>query len=188
MDISLREEINMLRGPLPVLTYLGRDTPAPTSPDEAVIDRVPNRHPDTNYVVRFSAPEFTSLCAVTGQPDFAHFIIDYVPKAWLLESKSLKFFLASFRNHSSFHEECTIAIGKRLAAAIRPTYFRIARTGIRAAASRSTYSGKKENGRRDYACQIKASPLPVDADSRVSACTPVPARGYISALQANTAR
>jgi 7-cyano-7-deazaguanine reductase len=126
VDISLREEINMLRGALPVLTYLGRDTPAPTSPDEAVIDRVPNRHPDTNYVVRFSAPEFTSLCAVTGQPDFAHFIIDYVPKAWLLESKSLKFFLTSFRNHSSFREECTIAIGKRLAAAIRPTYFRIA--------------------------------------------------------------
>jgi 7-cyano-7-deazaguanine reductase len=57
------------------------------------------------YAVRFSAPEFTVLCAVTGQPDFAHFIIDYVPRAWLIESKSLKFYLASFRYYSDFHED-----------------------------------------------------------------------------------
>jgi 7-cyano-7-deazaguanine reductase len=99
----------------PSLTYLGRSTPAPTTPDEAVLDRVPNTHVDTPFAVRFSAPEFTVLCAVTGQPDFAHFIIDYVPRAWLIESKSLKFYLASFRNHSGFHEECTVAIGKRIA-------------------------------------------------------------------------
>jgi NADPH-dependent 7-cyano-7-deazaguanine reductase QueF-like protein len=74
------------------LTYLGRSTPAPKNPDEAILDRVPNAHPDTPYLARFSAPEFTTLCAVTGQPDFAHFVIDYVPKAWLIESKSLKFY------------------------------------------------------------------------------------------------
>jgi 7-cyano-7-deazaguanine reductase len=107
------------------LTYLGRSNPAPATPDEAVLDRVPNAHTDTPYAVRFSAPEFTVLCAVTGQPDFAHLIIDYVPKAWLLESKSLKFYLSSFRNHSGFHEECTIAIGKRITAVLSAVYLRI---------------------------------------------------------------
>src|SRR6266849_1499490 len=92
--------------------------------DEAVLDRLPNPHDDAPYVVRFSAPEFTVLCAVTGQPDFAHIVIDYVPKAWLIESKSLKFYLASFRNHNGFHEECTIDIGKRLAALLEPAYLR----------------------------------------------------------------
>jgi 7-cyano-7-deazaguanine reductase len=115
----------MLGKPLPPLTYLGRSTAPPGTPDEAVLDRVPNANDDAPYVVRFSAPEFTVLCAVTGQPDFAHFVIDYVPKAWLIESKSLKFFLASFRNHRSFHEDCTIAIGKRIAAALDPVYLRI---------------------------------------------------------------
>jgi 7-cyano-7-deazaguanine reductase len=109
----------------PSLTYLGRSTPAPASPDEAVLDRVPNSHKGTAYVVRFSAPEFTTLCAVTGQPDYAHVVIDYVPKAWVIESKSLKFFLASFRNHSTFHEECTLEIGKRLAAALKPAFLRV---------------------------------------------------------------
>ena len=98
---------------------------APTTPDEAVIDRVPNAHVDTPYAVRFSAPEFTALCAVTGQPDFAHLMIDYVPSAWLIESKSLKFYLASFRNHSGFHEECTVTIGKHIAAVLEPIYLRI---------------------------------------------------------------
>jgi 7-cyano-7-deazaguanine reductase len=109
----------------PSLTYLGRPTPAPTTPDQAVLDRVPNPHSDMAYAVRFSAPEFTVLCAVTAQPDFAHFIIDYVPRAWLIESKSLKFYLGSFRNHRGFHEECTIAIGKRIATVLEPAYLRI---------------------------------------------------------------
>ena len=86
----------------------------PTSPDAAKLDRVPNPQKDTNYVVRFTAPEFTSLCPVTGQPDFAHLMIDYVPGQWLLESKSLKLYVASFRNHGAFHEDCTVAIGKRI--------------------------------------------------------------------------
>ena len=108
------------------MKHLGRDTPQPTSPDEAELDRVPNPHPDTEYVARFTCPEFTSLCPVTGQPDFAHLVIDYVPQQWLLESKSLKLFLGSFRNHGGFHEGCTIGIAKRIVQAIEPRYLRIA--------------------------------------------------------------
>ena len=105
---------------------LGRDVRAPLSPEEARLDRVPNNHTDTDFVARFTAPEFTSVCPVTGQPDFAHLVIDYVPDRWLLESKSLKLFLTSFRNHGAFHEDCTVAIGKRIVAAVEPRYLRIA--------------------------------------------------------------
>src|SRR3954451_13909361 len=87
---------------------LGRAVEWPDSPDKAQLDRVPNPQKDTHYVVRFTAPEFTSLCPVTGQPDFAHLMIDYVPDQWLLESKSLKLYIASFRNHGAFHEDCTV--------------------------------------------------------------------------------
>ena len=104
---------------------LGHHTVQPQSPDEAVLDRVPNPHPDTLYVARFAAPEFTSLCPVTGQPDFAHLVIDYVPGEWLVESKSLKLYLGAFRNHGAFHEDCTIAIAKRLVALLAPKYLRI---------------------------------------------------------------
>src|SRR5713226_3239281 len=93
---------------------LGRPSGIPASPDKAVLDRVPNPHPDTPYVARFTAPEFTTLCPITGQPDFARFVIDYVPRRWLVESKSLKLYLASFRNVGAFHEDCTVAIGKAL--------------------------------------------------------------------------
>jgi 7-cyano-7-deazaguanine reductase len=105
---------------------LGRSVALPASPDEATLDAVPNPHADTNYVVRFTAPEFTCLCPMTGQPDFAHFIVDYVPAKSLLESKSLKLFLASFRNHGAFHEDCTVMIGKRIVATIKPKFLRIA--------------------------------------------------------------
>jgi 7-cyano-7-deazaguanine reductase len=115
----------MPRKKVPSLTYLGRSTPAPTTPDEAILDRILNRHSDAPFAARFSAPEFTVLCAVTGQPDFAHMVIDYVPREWLIESKSLKFYLASFRNQSGFHEDCTIRIGKRLYAVLQPLYLRI---------------------------------------------------------------
>jgi 7-cyano-7-deazaguanine reductase len=106
-------------------TQLGREAKLPKSPDAAVLDRVPNPHADTHYVARFTAPEFTSLCPVTGQPDFAHLMIDYVPADWLLESKSLKLYLAAFRNHGAFHEDCTVSIGKRIAAVIEPHFLRI---------------------------------------------------------------
>ncbi|HTZ77408.1 MAG TPA: preQ(1) synthase, partial [Stellaceae bacterium] len=97
---------------VPKLTQLGRDVPLPASPEEAVLERVPNPHPGTTYLVRFTAPEFTTLCPITGQPDFAHLVIDYVPRRWLVESKSLKLYLGSFRNAAGFHEDCTLRIGK----------------------------------------------------------------------------
>ena len=105
---------------------LGSAVPLPKSPDQAKLDAVANPHSDADYVVRFTAPEFTCLCPITGQPDFALFVIDYYPAKTLLESKSLKLYLASFRNHAAFHEDCTLAIGKRIVAAIKPKFFRIA--------------------------------------------------------------
>ena len=107
------------------LSQLGAQTAAPTNPEEAVLERVPNPHADTLYVARFTAPEFTSLCPVTGQPDFAHIVIDYAPGEWLVESKSLKLYLTAFRNHGAFHEDCTVAIGKRLADLLQPKWLRI---------------------------------------------------------------
>jgi 7-cyano-7-deazaguanine reductase len=104
---------------------LGRPAPLPASPDQAQLDRVPNPHPDTNYVARFTMPEFTALCPITGQPDFAHFVIDYVPNRFLIESKSLKLYLSAFRNHGAFHEDCTVAIGKRLNSLLKPRWLRI---------------------------------------------------------------
>ncbi len=107
------------------LSQLGQKTELPQSPDAAPVESVPNPHPDTNYVVRFTCPEFTSLCPITGQPDFAHLVIDYVAEARLVESKSLKLYLASFRNHGAFHEDCTVAIAKRLEEVLAPRWLRI---------------------------------------------------------------
>ena len=107
------------------LSQLGAQTAAPTSPETAVLERVPNPHADTLYLARFTAPEFTSLCPVTGQPDFAHIVIDYAPGDWLVESKSLKMYLTAFRNHGAFHEDCTVAIGKRIADLLAPKWLRI---------------------------------------------------------------
>jgi len=108
------------------LTQLGKHVKQPASPDKAVLEAVPNPHTDTDYAIRFTAPEFTTLCPITGQPDFAHFVIDYVPGAKIVESKSLKLFLASFRNAAGFHEATSLAVGKRIARAIRPKYIRVA--------------------------------------------------------------
>ena len=107
------------------LTMLGATTPLPTSPETAVLERVTNPHPDMAYCIRFAAPEFTSLCPLTGQPDFAHLVLDYVPAAWIVESKSLKLFLGSFRNHGAFHEACTLHIARRLLALLEPAWLRI---------------------------------------------------------------
>ena len=104
---------------------LGRPTEIPADPESAALDRVPNPHADTDYVTRFVCPEFTSLCPVTGQPDFAHIVIDYVPDQWLVESKSLKLFMTSFRNHGAFHEDCTVSIGRRLVQRLKPRWLRI---------------------------------------------------------------
>ena len=103
---------------------LGRPVGVPASPEKAELDRVPNPHPDTPYLVRFTAPEFTALCPITGQPDFAHLVIDYVPERFLVESNSLKIYLASFRNHGAFHEDCTVEIGKKVASLLKPAWLR----------------------------------------------------------------
>jgi len=104
---------------------LGRKSERPVSPEAAQLDRVENPQKDTVYVTRFTCPEFTSICPVTGQPDFAQLVIDYVPDKWLLESKSLKLYLGSFRDHGAFHEDCTVGIGKRIVAEIEPKWLRI---------------------------------------------------------------
>ena len=111
--------------PLPSDLQLGRAVEWPATPDAAKLDAVPNPQKGTDYLVRFTVPEFTSICPVTGQPDFAHLMIDYVPGAWLLESKSLKLYLNSFRNVGAFHEQSTVAIGKKLAALLKPKWLRI---------------------------------------------------------------
>lgn len=107
------------------LTQLGKQAEMPASPDQARLEAVANPHPDKTYLVRFSCPEFTSLCPVTGQPDFAHFVIDYVPAGSILESKSLKLFLQSFRSHGAFHEDCTMEIAGRIVDCVAPKWLRI---------------------------------------------------------------
>ena len=110
------------------LTQLGANASlpdSPDSPDAAVLEKVANPQPDSRYVVRFTCPEFTSICPVTGQPDFAHLVIDYLPGGYIVESKSLKLYLGSFRNHGAFHENCTVAIAKRLEREIAPQWLRI---------------------------------------------------------------
>ncbi|PWR21064.1 preQ(1) synthase [Zavarzinia compransoris] len=107
------------------LSLLGHAAGLPASPAAAVLERIANPHPGTAYLVRFVCPEFTSLCPVTGQPDFAHLVIDYVPGDWLVESKALKLFLGAFRNHGAFHEACTVEIGKRLVDLLAPAWLRI---------------------------------------------------------------
>ncbi len=107
------------------LTQLGQHTTQPANPDEAKLERVPSPNPGANYVVRFAAPEFTSLCPMTGQPDFAHLVIDYIPREWIVESKSLKLFLTSFRNHGSFHEACTMTVATRITELLDPVWLRI---------------------------------------------------------------
>ena len=107
------------------LRQLGTHSPPASSPEAAVIEKVENPQPGVLYVVRFTCPEFTSLCPVTGQPDFAHFVIDYVPAAKILESKSLKLYLGAFRNHAAFHEDCTLAIARRLVETLAPHWLRL---------------------------------------------------------------
>ncbi len=107
------------------LRQLGRKAVLPESPDKAVLERVPNLHPDKLYLARFTAPEFTTLCPITGQPDFAHLVIDYVPRRWLVESKSLKLYLGAYRNYGAFHEDCTVGIAGRLVKLLRPRWLRI---------------------------------------------------------------
>ena len=107
------------------LTQLGREHRGFASPDEAVLERVPNPQAGQLYLVRFTAPEFTSLCPVTGQPDFARLVIDYAPGAWLIESKSLKLYLGAFRGHGAFHEDVTLTIARKIVEVAEPAWLRI---------------------------------------------------------------
>ena len=149
--------------------HLGRPSQIPSAPDAKTLERATNPHADADYVVRFAAPEFTSICPITGQPDFAHIVIDYVPDHWIVESKSLKLHLASFRNHGAFHEDCTVRIGQELVALLKPRWLRSAATGIRAAASRSTCSGRPANRPKASGSPTRAwRPIAVVADATLS--------------------
>ena len=106
------------------LDQLGSMKGLPQSPDDAVLERVKNPCADP-YMIRLVAPEFTSICPVTGQPDFAHLVVDYCPGEWIVESKSFKLFLGSFRNHGDFHEACTTGIAQRLVTELSPHWLRI---------------------------------------------------------------
>lgn len=115
----------MTRPSAPAPQQLGRSTPLPPNPDAAMLEKITNPHPDQNYLIRLSVPEFTCLCPITKQPDFAHIIVDYVPQAYIVESKSFKLYMGSFRNHGAFHEDCTLKIGKRLLAELAPKWLRL---------------------------------------------------------------
>ena len=105
---------------------LGQNVALPTEPNIKILEAVNNPHQDVNYVTRFTCPEFTSICPVTSQPDFAHLVIDYIASKHMVESKSLKLYLGSYRNHGAFHEDCTISIAKDIIKVIEPKWFRIA--------------------------------------------------------------
>ena len=106
------------------LEQLGQNSPLPSSPVEAALERVQNPTKEP-YLVRLTCPEFTSICPVTGQPDFAHIVVDYVPNKWIVESKSFKLYMGSFRNHGDFHEACTTGIGQRLLKELNPHWLRV---------------------------------------------------------------
>lgn len=112
--------------PFASLTLLSRNhTEYPDSPDKAKIETFPNRHPERDYVIEFDCPEFTSLCPVTGQPDFGHIVVRYVANERCIESKSLKLYLFSFRNHRTFHEEVVNRVLDDLASAAKPRWMEV---------------------------------------------------------------
>ena len=107
------------------LSALGRKTEYPTDYAPQVLETFENRHPDNDYWVRFNCPEFTSLCPIKGQPDFAEIRINYLPGKLMVESKSLKLYLFSFRNHGDFHEDCVNTIMKDLIRLMQPKYIEV---------------------------------------------------------------
>lgn len=107
------------------LKNLGKESLIPSKPNSKVLEKVKNPKLGVTYSVRFTCPEFTSLCPVTGQPDFGHLIIDYIPNVYLVESKSLKLYLLGFRNHGAFHEDCSITIAQEIVDLLEPTWLRI---------------------------------------------------------------
>jgi 7-cyano-7-deazaguanine reductase len=110
------------------LSLLGKKTDYRTAYSPEVLETFTNRHPGNDYWVHFNCPEFTSLCPITGQPDFATVHIGYMPGMKMVESKSLKLYLFSFRNHGAFHEDCVNIIMKDLIALMDPKYIEV--TGL----------------------------------------------------------
>ncbi len=155
--------------------HLGKPSRIPASPAAAVLDRVANPHPDTDYVARFTAPEFTTLCPITGQPDFAHLVIDYVPGKWLLESKSLKLHLGSFRNVGSFHEDCTVAIGKKVVALIKPKFLAGCRRTCGCLSKAWPHTAGGDNAKKFFPGECRGKRRTVDR--RVQRLTYGPLRG-----------
>ncbi len=108
------------------LSLLGNQGVAyPQDYDPGLLETFDNKHPDNEYVVTFDCPEFTTLCPKTGQPDFGHIYISYIPREKMVESKSLKLYLFSFRNHGDFHEDCVNIIMKDLWALMNPKYIEV---------------------------------------------------------------
>ena len=107
------------------LKELGNKSKIPNNPEKYELEKIKNPHENVDYVIRLSSPEFTSICPITGQPDFANIIIDYLPKKFIVESKSFKLYLTSFRNHGAFHENCTLMIAKKIINCIKPKWLRI---------------------------------------------------------------
>ena len=107
------------------LNILGKKTNYEFDYNPNVLERFENRHPDNDYFIKFNCPEFTSLCPITGQPDFATIYISYIPDIYCVESKSLKLYLFSFRNHGDFHEDCVNIIMKDLIKLMDPRYIEV---------------------------------------------------------------
>ncbi len=108
------------------LDALGKKSKIPQKPNKSVLEKIPNPKIKVNYSIRLSCPEFTSICPVTSQPDFAHIIIDYVPNNFIVESKSFKLYLLGYRNHGAFHEDCTITIATDIVELLSPKWLRVA--------------------------------------------------------------
>ena len=108
------------------LDALGKKSKIPQKPNKSILEKIPNPKINFDYCIRLSCPEFTSICPVTSQPDFAHIIIDYVPKDFIVESKSFKLYLLGYRNHGAFHEDCTITVAQDIANLLSPKWLRIA--------------------------------------------------------------
>ena len=134
----------------------GKIVDIPVRPEDALLDTFPNQTPTPDYVIRLTAPELTTLCPITGQPDFAILVIDYVPGERLVESKSFKLFLESFRNFGIFNEDCTAYIHGRLKEALQPKYLRV--TGLWSARGGITIDVVIESGSLPPNCV----PLPLD--------------------------
>ena len=108
------------------LDALGNKTNIPSYPNKNILEKVNNPKTDLDYSIRLTCPEFTSICPVTSQPDFAYIILDYVPNKFIVESKSFKLYLLGYRNHGAFHEDCTISLAQDINDLLSPKWLRIA--------------------------------------------------------------